>query len=136
MVIDLPPGTGDVQLTLSQVLEISGAVIVSTPQDVALLDAVKAIAMFEKVDVPILGMVENMSGFVCPKCGEETALFNQNTTVKACKKHNIPFLGNAPLHLAVRESGDAGVPICVGQPNHPASMAYTNIAQALLNVMQ
>ncbi len=136
MVIDLPPGTGDVQLTLSQLLEISGAVIVSTPQDVALLDAIKAIAMFEKVDVPVLGMVENMSGFVCPQCGEETAIFNENTTVQACQERGMTFLGTAPLHLAIRESGDAGVPICVAQPGHLASVAYTNIAQALLKTMQ
>jgi ATP-binding protein involved in chromosome partitioning len=133
MVIDLPPGTGDAQLTLSQVLELTGAVIVSTPQDVALLDAVKAVAMFQKVDVPVLGMVENMSAFICPQCGTETPIFDKGNAQRAAGQNNIPFLGRLPIEIAVREGGDMGIPITVSAPESATAQAFRDIAQRLLD---
>jgi len=132
MIIDLPPGTGDAQLTLSQVLEISGAVVVSTPQDVALLDAMKGIAMFEKVDVPILGLVENMSSFICPNCEHETPIFDKGNAEKASSQHNIPFLGSIPIELAVREGGDNGAPIATIDQETPSTLAFKHIANRVI----
>ncbi len=133
MVIDLPPGTGDAQLTLTQVLEITGAVIVSTPQDVALLDALKGVAMFHKVDVPILGLVENMSGFVCPHCQEETPIFDKGNAQRASGQHNVPFLGRIPIELAIREGGDNGAPVAAGKEETATSKAFKDIAEAMIN---
>lgn len=132
MVIDLPPGTGDAQLTLSQLLRIRGAVIVSTPQDVALLDAIKAISMFRRVEVPVIGMVENMSMFACPHCGKETAIFDQGRAKQAGAQHGVPFLGRIPLDLAIRESGDHGIPITALEKETNGRRAFMEIATCLL----
>ena len=108
LVIDMPPGTGDIALTLSQMLPLTGAVVVCTPQDVALLDAVKAIAMFRKVNIPVLGMVENMSGFICPDCGKKYDIFGSGGARKRAAELNVPFLGEVPLNMQIRVHGDAG----------------------------
>ncbi len=108
LIIDLPPGTGDIVLTLSQLLPLTGAVVVCTPQDVALLDAVKAVAMFRKVNIPILGMVENMSGFVCPDCGKRYDIFGSGGAQKRAEELGIPFLGEVPINMQIRALGDAG----------------------------
>jgi ATP-binding protein involved in chromosome partitioning len=108
LIIDMPPGTGDIALTLSQLLPLSGAVVVCTPQDVALLDAVKAVAMFRKVNIPILGMVENMSGFVCPDCGKRYDIFGSGGARRRAAELNIPFLGDVPITISIRASGDEG----------------------------
>ena len=108
LVIDMPPGTGDIALTLSQLLPLSGAVVVCTPQQVALLDAVKAIAMFRKVNIPLLGMVENMSGFVCPDCNKRYDIFGKGGAEKKAKEMDVPFLGELPINMAIRELGDRG----------------------------
>jgi ATP-binding protein involved in chromosome partitioning len=136
MIIDLPPGTGDAQLTLTQLLELAGAVIVSTPQDVALLDAIKAVAMFQKVDVPILGLVENMSAFICPKCGTETPIFDKGNAQRAAGQSNIPFLGRIPIEMAVREGGDLGTPVTISAPDSPTAVAFREIAQRLLQQLE
>jgi ATP-binding protein involved in chromosome partitioning len=129
MIIDMPPGTGDVQLSISQLCELAGAVVVSTPQDVALVDAYKAITMFSKVDIPIVGIVENMSFFACPHCGTETPIFSQHGAREASKKYQVPFLGAIPIELDVREGGDQGAPI-MSQPDKdtPAIKAFRQIA--------
>ncbi len=111
MIIDLPPGTGDVQISISQILKVRAAVIVSTPQDLALIDARRAMVMFEKVDIPIMGIVENMSSFICPKCGEETAIFGTGGAQEESKNLEMSFLGKIPLDLRIRQSGDKGVPL-------------------------
>jgi ATP-binding protein involved in chromosome partitioning len=110
LIVDLPPGTGDVPLTLSQSIPMTGAVIVCTPQDVALLDAIKALKMYQKLNVPILGIVENMSYFVAPDTGKEYDLFGRGGAEKAAKRVNVPFLGAVPINIAIRVSGDAGRP--------------------------
>ena len=108
LIIDMPPGTGDIALTLSQMLPLAGAVVVCTPQDVALLDAVKAIAMFRKVNIPLLGMVENMSGFVCPDCGKRYDIFGSGGAQRRARELNVPFLGEVPINIQIRTNGDAG----------------------------
>src|SRR4029079_3878805 len=108
LIIDMPPGTGDIALTLSQLLPLTGAVVVCTPQDVALIDAVKAIAMFRKVNIPLLGMVENMSGFVCPDCGKRYDIFGSGGAQRRAKELNVPFLGEVPINIQIRANGDAG----------------------------
>ncbi len=125
LVIDMPPGTGDVQLTLAQQAPLSGAVIVSTPQDLALLDARKAINMFKKVEVPLLGLVENMSHFVCPNCGTSHDIFGHGGARAEAEKIGAPFLGEVPLALTIREKSDAGAPVVVTEPDGrmPGSIA-------------
>jgi ATP-binding protein involved in chromosome partitioning len=108
LIIDMPPGTGDVALSLSQLVPLTGAVVVCTPQDVALLDAVKAVAMFRKVSIPILGMVENMSGFVCPDCNKRYDIFGRGGAKRRAAELEIPFLGDVPITISIREHGDAG----------------------------
>ncbi len=110
LILDMPPGTGDIQLTLAQQVNVDGAIIVSTPQDIALLDARKALYMFQKVDVPVLGIIENMSAFECPHCHEISPIFSVHGAKKTAEDLNIPFLGEVPLHMTIRESGDAGKP--------------------------
>ncbi len=135
MVIDMPPGTGDAPLTLSQIVQLSGAVMVSTPQDVALSDALKAITMFEKISVPVLGMVENMSSFICPHCQTESPIFDSQTVQKACHQQNIPFLGRIPIDLALRQSGDLGQPLLVNDLiSSNAKNKLPLIQQSLLNI--
>ncbi|MEO1470269.1 MAG: Mrp/NBP35 family ATP-binding protein [Pseudomonadota bacterium] len=134
LLVDLPPGTGDVQLTLSQKAEVTGAVIVSTPQDIALLDARKAINMFEKTEVPILGVIENMATFCCPNCGHETAIFGHGGARAEAERIGAPFLGEIPLDLAIREAGDGGAPIVAAKPASPQARAFLDVADNLLGV--
>ncbi|HBO83489.1 MAG: hypothetical protein A2073_08590 [Deltaproteobacteria bacterium GWC2_42_11] len=131
LVIDLPPGTGDVQLTLVQTIPLTGAVIVTTPQDLALMDARRAIKMFNEVKVPILGIVENMSFFVCPLCGEKTEIFSRGGGEKTSQRYNVPFLGHIPIDTAIREGGDSGKPIVVADPSSSQSEAFMKIAEAV-----
>ena len=132
LIIDLPPGTGDAQLTLSQRADLSGAVIVSTPQDLALIDARKGLNMFKKVNVPLLGIIENMSHFICPDCGSRHDIFSSGGARQEADKLNVPFLGEIPLEMIVRESSDGGRPIVASDPDHPISLAYKQIAAHLL----
>jgi ATP-binding protein involved in chromosome partitioning len=129
MLFDMPPGTGDAQLTLSQSVALDGAVIVSTPQDVALLDAVKGVKMFRKVNVPIMGIIENMSYFLCPHCGERTEIFSYGGVKKECEKLETELLGEIPLDADVRIGGDEGIPIVVSKPMSPQSKAFQAIAK-------
>jgi ATP-binding protein involved in chromosome partitioning len=128
MVVDMPPGTGDAQLTMAQQVPLAGAVIVSTPQDIALLDARKGLNMFRKVDVPVLGFVENMSYFLCPKCGERTDIFSHGGARKEAEKLGTEFLGELPLDVAIRETSDSGRPIVVSEPDNPHAKVYKQIA--------
>lgn len=136
MVIDMPPGTGDIQITLSQQVKIDGAVIVSTPQDVALIDAVKGINMFRKVDVPVLGIVENMSYYLCPQCGHKEFVFGEHGARETAERMGEPFLGEIPLNIRIRRCGDAGQPIAVAEPNGPFAEAYLQIAQKIAAALQ
>ncbi|MEL6576783.1 MAG: Mrp/NBP35 family ATP-binding protein [Pseudomonadota bacterium] len=133
LLVDLPPGTGDVQLTLAQKAEVNGAVVVSTPQDIALLDARKAVDMFKKTDVPILGVIENMSGYICPKCGHEAYPFGQGGAKAEAERIGAPFLGDIPLDLAIREAGDGGAPIVALKPSSPQARAFLDIADRLMD---
>ncbi len=129
MIVDLPPGTGDAQLTLSQRVAVTGAVIVSTPQDIALIDARRGVAMFEKVGVPILGVIENMSFFCCPGCGQRTDIFGHGGARAEAAKLGVPFLGEIPLLATVRASGDGGVPVVTGMPDSEAAASFREIAE-------
>ncbi|SEK80039.1 ATP-binding protein involved in chromosome partitioning [Roseovarius nanhaiticus] len=131
LIVDLPPGTGDVQLTLCQKAEPSGAIIVSTPQDVALLDARKAMDMFSTLKTPILGMIENMSTYVCPECGHEAQIFGHGGVKAEAEKMGLPFLGSLPIDLDTRMAGDSGTPIAAG--DGPAAAAYAALAQRLID---
>jgi ATP-binding protein involved in chromosome partitioning len=128
LVVDMPPGTGDAQLTLAQRVALAGAVIVSTPQDIALVDARKGLSMFRKVAVPVLGIVENMSYFLCPKCGERSEIFGHGGAHEEADKLGVPFLGEVPLHLDIRTTSDSGHPIVVAKPDSPHAQVYRNIA--------
>ncbi|MCL4766966.1 MAG: iron-sulfur cluster carrier protein ApbC [Hyphomicrobiaceae bacterium] len=128
MVIDMPPGTGDVQLTMAQQVPLSGAIIVSTPQDLALIDARKGLNMFRKVDVPVLGIVENMSYFICPKCGERSDIFGHGGAENEAEKLGIPFLGAIPLHIEIRERSDSGQPVVATNPDSPHAQIFREIA--------
>ncbi len=130
LVIDLPPGTGDVQLTLVQTIPLTGALIVTTPQDIALLDARRAINMFSEVKVPVLGIIENMSLFVCPHCGESTEIFSQGGGEKTSERYAVPLLGKLPLDIKTREGGDSGNPIVVAEPQCAQTQAFHDIASA------
>ena len=136
MIVDLPPGTGDTHLTMTQLCELAGAVIVSTPQDVALLDAIKAVAMFQKVEVPVLGLVENMSAFVCPECGAETPIFDKGNAERASSQSNIPFLGRIPIELGIRIGGDMGKPVAAAEPDSASAQAFRRIAENLLRELE
>lgn len=129
LVIDLPPGTGDIQLTLAQKVPVTGAVIVTTPQDIALLDARKGLKMFEKVSVPILGIIENMSTHVCSQCGHEEHIFGEGGAAKMCADCNTELLGELPLDIRIREHTDAGAPTVVAAPDSALSEAYRSIAR-------
>lgn len=129
LLVDLPPGTGDIQLTLTQRLPLSGAIIVTTPQDVALADAVKGLQMFREVQVPIVGIIENMSYFLCPHCGEKTTIFGQGGGEWAATRHGVPLLGQIPLDPAIREGGDAGTPIVAADARSPQAEAFRAVAQ-------
>ena len=131
LVVDMPPGTGDAQLTMAQRVPLAGAVIVSTPQDIALLDARKGLNMFRKVDVPVLGVIENMSYFLCPHCGERSDIFSHGGARKEAERMGVDFLGEIPLDIAIRETSDSGKPIVVSQPSSPHAAAYRAIAEAV-----
>jgi ATP-binding protein involved in chromosome partitioning len=128
LIVDMPPGTGDAQLTLAQRVALAGAVIVSTPQDLALLDARKGLNMFKRVEVPVLGIIENMSYFVCPHCGERSDIFTHGGARRAAAQMGTAFLGEIPLEMAIREGSDAGRPIVAADPDSPHSAAYRAIA--------
>lgn len=130
LIIDLPPGTGDIQLSLAQRTQLTGALVVSTPQDVALLDARKALDMFGKLKVPVLGLIENMSTFCCPNCGHETQIFGHGGVKAEAAKLGLPFLGELPLALSVRQAGDSGTPIAA--TDAPEAEAYARLARGLI----
>lgn len=131
LLVDLPPGTGDVQLSLCQKAQVSGAIIVSTPQDVALIDARRAIDMFDKLKTPVLGLVENMSTYICPNCGHEAHLFGHGGVAAEAQQLGLPFLGEIPLNLDVRLAGDNGTPIAAG--DSPVAEAFTRLAKRLID---
>jgi ATP-binding protein involved in chromosome partitioning len=129
--IDLPPGTGDTQISLMQNAKVDGAIIVSTPQDVAFLDARKAIGLFQTVKVPVAGVVENMSSFICPGCQKETQIFGHGGVKAAAKRMNLPFLGEVPIDLAIRVGGDEGVPLVAAHPDSPQTKSFMEMAKEL-----
>lgn len=131
LIVDLPPGTGDIHLTLAQRIPVAGAVVVTTPQEIATLDARKALKMFEKVKVPVLGIVENMAVHVCTNCGHAEHLFGAGGGERMAAQHGVPLLGSLPLDIAIREQGDAGQPVVVAAPDSPAAQAYRATARAL-----
>ena len=136
LIIDLPPGTGDIQLTLAQKIPVAGAVIVTTPQDVATLDAKKALKMFEKVEVPVLGLVENMAVHVCSNCGHAEHIFGQGGGERMATQYGVPLLGSLPLEIGIREQGDAGMPIVAAAPSSTAAEAYRNVARRLVEELE
>ncbi|PVY81554.1 ATP-binding protein involved in chromosome partitioning [Cupriavidus alkaliphilus] len=129
LIVDMPPGTGDVQLTLSQKVPVTGAVIVTTPQDIALLDAKKGLKMFEKVGIPILGIVENMAVYCCPNCGHVEHIFGHGGGEKMCADYGVDLLGSLPLNLSIREQADSGRPTVVAEPDSPVAEMYRAIAR-------
>ena len=131
LVIDLPPGTGDAQLTLSQKVPLTGAVIISTPQDISLIDARKGLNMFRKVDVPVLGIIENMSYFICPECGHRAEIFSHGGARREAEKLGTEFLGEIPLDIEIRETSDGGQPIVVSKPDSPQAKTYLSIARRI-----
>jgi ATP-binding protein involved in chromosome partitioning len=131
LVVDMPPGTGDVQITFSQQLKVSGALLVATPQQVALADVVRAKSMFDKVMIPIVGIIENMSYFICDGCGKEHDIFSRGGAQRAAERFKIPYLGEIPITPALREGGDAGVPILIQDPNSEVSKCFLEIAAKL-----
>jgi ATP-binding protein involved in chromosome partitioning len=133
LIIDLPPGTGDIQLTLAQKIPMTGAVIVTTPQEVALLDIRKAINMFAKVKIPIVGIVENMSSYICSQCGHEEEIFGSGGGLQIAQEFQCTLLGSLPLDKKIRERSDQGQPIVVSDPTHPVTIAYHAIAQMLID---
>ncbi len=136
LVIDMPPGTGDVQLTMAQQVPLAGAIIVSTPQDLALIDARKGLNMFRKVDVPVLGIIENMSYFICPKCGERSDIFGHGGAKLEAEKLGIPFLGGVPLHMDIRATSDEGQPIVASSPDSAHAQVYRDIAAKAWSELQ
>ncbi|MCG6859070.1 MAG: Mrp/NBP35 family ATP-binding protein [Salaquimonas sp.] len=136
LVVDMPPGTGDAQLTMAQQVPLAGAVIVSTPQDLALIDARKGIAMFNKVDVPIFGIVENMSYFLAPDTGRRYDIFGHGGAKAEATRIGVPFLGEVPLEMAIRESSDAGTPVVASDPDGPHAKAYREIADKVMNQLE
>ncbi len=133
LIIDMPPGTGDAQLTLSQTVPVTGAVVVTTPQDIALIDCEKGIRMFDKVHIPTLGIVENMSVFVCPHCNEESHIFAQGGAERLSKEFKTDIIAQVPLNMAIRENGDAGTPIVAANPESKEAEIYKNMAKTVMN---
>src|SRR5207342_599518 len=129
LIIDLPPGTGDIQLTLAQRVPVSAAVIVTTPQDIALLDARRALKMFEKVEVPVLGIVENMAVHVCSNCGHAEHIFGEGGGAGIAERYGVPLLGSLPLDIRIREQADSGAPTVVSEPESQIALAYREIAR-------
>ncbi len=136
MIVDMPPGTGDAQLTMAQSVPLAGSVIVSTPQDLALIDARRGIAMFRRTEVPILGIVENMSTFICPHCGTRSDIFSHGGARHEAERLGVPYLGEVPLAMPIRESSDDGRPIVVADPQGPHARAYMEIARRLLATLE
>jgi ATP-binding protein involved in chromosome partitioning len=136
MVVDMPPGTGDAQLTMAQQVPLKGAVIVSTPQDLALIDARRGIAMFRRVNVPVLGIVENMSTFICPHCGTRSDIFGHGGARAEAERLGVPFLGEVPLHMDIREKSDSGQPVVATVPDGPHAQAYREIAARVRDGLQ
>ncbi len=136
LVVDMPPGTGDAQLTLAQRVPLAGVVIVSTPQDIALLDARKGLAMFRKVNVPVLGIVENMSTFICPNCGHESQIFAHGGARACAEELKVPFLGEIPLNMEIRETSDSGAPITVSAPESENAARFREIARTVRNALE
>ena len=132
LVVDLPPGTGDIQLTMAQKIPVTGAVVVTTPQDVATLDARKALKMFEKLGIAVLGLVENMAVHVCGNCGHAEHIFGEGGAAKMSEQYAVPVLGSLPLEVAIRAQGDAGTPIVSAEPTSSAARAYRELARAML----
>ncbi|MBJ6978176.1 MULTISPECIES: iron-sulfur cluster carrier protein ApbC [unclassified Luteimonas] len=128
LIVDLPPGTGDIQLTLAQKIPVAGAIIVTTPQDVATLDARKGLKMFEKVEVAVLGLVENMAVHVCTQCGHAEHVFGEGGGARMAEQYGVPLLGSLPLERSIREQGDAGTPVVLAAPDSPAAAAYRQLA--------
>ena len=135
LIIDLPPGTGDAQLTLAQSSKLSGSIVISTPQDVALIDARKGINMFKRVNVKVLGLVENMSYFICENCNETHYIFDKDGVKNEAEKFQIPFLGDIPIDKKLREQSDSGKPSCIENPDSDISKKYIDIAKNLNNVL-
>jgi ATP-binding protein involved in chromosome partitioning len=136
MVVDMPPGTGDAQLTMAQQVPLKGAVIVSTPQDLALIDARRGVAMFKRVNVPVLGVVENMSYFLCPSCGTRSDIFGHGGARTEAERLGVPFLGEVPLHMAIREKSDSGLPVVATEPDSPHTQVYRAIASKVFEQMK
>ena len=132
LIVDLPPGTGDVQLTFAQALSVTGAIVVSTPQEVALADVVRARAMFDSVKIPVLGLIENMAYFLCDGCDKKHYIFAQQGARKAAEQFGIPFLAELPLEIVVRQSGDLGMPVVESEPDSPVSIALMAAAEDLV----
>ncbi len=135
MVVDMPPGTGDAQLTMAQQVPLAGAVIVSTPQDLALIDARRGIAMFKRVNVPLLGLIENMSYFICPNCGTRSDIFGHGGARHEAERLNVPFLGEVPLDMVIRETSDSGLPVVATQPDGPHAKVYRGIAERVRDAL-
>ncbi len=131
LLVDLPPGTGDAQLSISQATNLTGGVIVTTPQEIALLDGRKGLAMFQQMQIPVLGFVENMSYFHCPHCEGRTDIFNHGGGKALAEETKVPFLGEVPLDIVVRQGGDAGMPITATDINHPVSQAFLSVAKQM-----
>jgi ATP-binding protein involved in chromosome partitioning len=131
LVVDLPPGTGDAPLSLAQLIPLSGVVIVTTPQDVALQDVAKGMAMFKQLEVPVIGVIENMSYFVCPNCDTKHELFGRGGGERIAQAFDVPFLGQVPLQPNVRSGGDEGQPVVMADPESPAAQAFANVAGAV-----
>ncbi len=136
LVVDMPPGTGDAQLTMAQQVPLAGSVIVSTPQDLALIDARKGLNMFRRVEVPVLGIVENMSYFICPNCGEQHEIFGHGGARAEAERIGVPFLGGVPLHMDIRAHSDEGTPIVVAEPEGPHAQIYTDIAAKVMERLE
>jgi ATP-binding protein involved in chromosome partitioning len=132
----MPPGTGDAQLTMAQQVPLKGAVIVSTPQDLALIDARRGVAMFKRVDVPVLGVVENMSYFVCPQCGTRSDIFSHGGARHEAERLGVPFLGEIPLHMTIRERSDSGLPVVATEPDGEHAKIYREIAARVRDALK
>ena len=129
LIVDMPPGTGDIALSLSQTVPVAGAVVVTTPQTVSVADSRRAVAMYKKLNVPVLGLVENMSHFVCPSCDHESDIFGRGGGESAANEMGVPFLGRIPIYQSIREGGDSGIPIVIAEPDSPAGRAFLDVAE-------